>query len=117
MCFLKIVILHCHYERGGVTQVVENHVRSLLECSHVDQIVLASGDRASGLSAHTLAAVEKLSIAGFDYDDCVSFHGDSTSHEVTWNDKRIDDLKGRVIRLEFLLTKADLYTFRASPQP
>jgi hypothetical protein len=68
VCFLKIVILHCHYERGGVTQVVENHVRWLRDCDHVDQIVLASGARVSGLSAQTLAAVGQLLISGFDYD-------------------------------------------------
>lgn len=68
MCFLNIVILHCHYERGGVTQVVENHVQSLRDSQCIDQIVLASGDRVSGLSAQTQAAVQQILIANFDYD-------------------------------------------------
>jgi hypothetical protein len=31
-----------------------------------------------------------------------------------WNDKSLDALKGQVIRLEFQLKNADLYTFRAT---
>ena len=41
---MDIVILHCHFERGGVTQVVENHVRSLTDVSGVNRIFLVSGD-------------------------------------------------------------------------
>jgi len=79
--------------------------------------LLVNCDAAEGELKVRISTFEREPILGFDYDDCVSFHGDSTSHEVTWNDKRIDDLKGQVIRVEFLLTTADLYTFRASPQP
>jgi hypothetical protein len=54
-------------------------------------------------------------LAGYDYTDCQPFTGDRVAHEVEWNGKTLDTLKGRVIRLEFLLTNADLYTFRAGP--
>lgn len=53
-------------------------------------------------------------LAGFDYADCVAFTGDSVAHEVAWKAKAIDSLKGRVIRLEFRLKDADLYTFRST---
>jgi hypothetical protein len=52
-------------------------------------------------------------IPGFDYDDAPAFTGDSVAHEVTWNGKLLDELKDQVIRLEFQLHDADLYTFRA----
>ena len=52
-------------------------------------------------------------VEGYGYDDCAAFTGDSTAQEVTWKEKRIGDLAGQVIRLEFFLRKADLYTFRA----
>lgn len=65
---VNIVILHCHYERGGVTQVVENHVRWLRDCDHVDRIVLVSGERSSGLSPDTLASVTHVAADDFDYD-------------------------------------------------
>ncbi len=65
---MVIVILHCHYERGGVTQVVENHVRALRQTGQFDRIVLASGERKSGLSEETLKTVEWISLDGFDYD-------------------------------------------------
>ncbi|WP_395749193.1 hypothetical protein [Prosthecobacter sp.] len=54
-------------------------------------------------------------IAGFDYDDMPAFTGDSVNHEVKWNGKSMDELKGTVVRLEFQLHDADLYTFTARP--
>jgi hypothetical protein len=66
--FLNIVILHCHFERGGVTSVVENHVRALRDCDRVEQIVLVSGNRAGGLSSETTSAVKRISAEHFDYD-------------------------------------------------
>ena len=66
-----VVILHCHYERGGVTQVVENHVRALRDTGRFERIILASGNRCSGLSLETLNAVETIRIDAFDYDNGV----------------------------------------------
>ena len=54
-------------------------------------------------------------LPGFGYEDSVAFSGDSTAHEMRWREKLIDELRGRVVRLEFFLTKADLYTFQAAP--
>jgi hypothetical protein len=53
-------------------------------------------------------------LAGYDYDDCVKFTGDSVSHEVKWGGRSLQALKGQIIRLEFFLKDADLYTFRAA---
>ncbi len=66
-----VVILHCHYERGGVTQVVENHVRALRDAGRFERIILVSGGRCSGLSAETLNAVETVRVDAFDYDNGV----------------------------------------------
>ncbi|MAI73852.1 MAG: hypothetical protein CMM01_23540 [Rhodopirellula sp.] len=65
---MVVVILHCHYERGGVTQVVENHVRAIRETGQCEKIILASGDRCSGLSSETLQSVDLIKLDGFDYD-------------------------------------------------
>jgi hypothetical protein len=65
---LNIVILHCHFERGGVTQVVENHIRALRDGDCIEQIVLVAGKRTSGLSAETLSATKLIQIDDFDYD-------------------------------------------------
>ncbi len=54
-------------------------------------------------------------LPGFGYEDSVAFSGDSTAHEMRWREKLIDELMGRVVRLEFFLTAADLYTFQAGP--
>lgn len=57
-------------------------------------------------------------ILGFNYDDMQPFTGNTTAHEVKWNGKSLDALKGQAVRLEFQLHDADLYTFRAArPHP
>lgn len=53
-------------------------------------------------------------IEGFDYADCDVFSGDSVAHEVRFGGKSLDELAGRVIRLEFFLRDAELFTFRAT---
>lgn len=65
---VNIVILHCHFERGGVCQVVENHVDALKNAAEVQRILLVSGGRTRGLSRETLSAVTMLQVADFDYD-------------------------------------------------
>jgi hypothetical protein len=56
----------------------------------------------------------RQTIGGFDWTDCIGVGGDGVSHAVAWKNRRIDELRGRELRLEFLLPKnADLYTFRA----
>lgn len=54
-------------------------------------------------------------LAGFDYPDCEVFRGDRTRHEVRWKSGGLERLAGRVIRIEFCLRNADLYTFGATP--
>ena len=65
---MNIVILHCHFERGGVTQVVQNHIRSLQNLDDVHQIFLLSGPRITGLSTETRSIVKSLIVDDFDYD-------------------------------------------------
>lgn len=53
-------------------------------------------------------------IPGFDYTDGATFSGNEIAHKVEWKSGSTDALKGKVVRLEFLLKNADLYTFRAA---
>jgi len=55
-------------------------------------------------------------IPGFNYDDMPAFTGNSVAQEVTWKGGSLATLKGKVIRLEFQLKNADLYTFRAAEE-
>ncbi len=54
-------------------------------------------------------------IGGLDYPDCIVLDGDSTRQEVRWKTGGLEPMAGRVIRIEFLLKNADLYTFGAAP--
>jgi hypothetical protein len=64
---LNVAILHCHFQRGGVTQVVENHVAAISDRIS-GQIVLVSGGRDDGLSEATRRRVKSIAIEDFDYD-------------------------------------------------
>lgn len=64
---MNVAILHCHYRRGGVTQVVENHVAGLAD-RFGGEIVLVSGGRNDGLSSATLGRTKQLVIEQLDYD-------------------------------------------------
>jgi hypothetical protein len=78
--------------------------------------LLVNADAADGeLSVRVTDARRKV-IPGLDYDDCAAFSGDAVAHEVAWQDKSIDSLAGKVVRFEFFLKDADLYTFRASAE-
>jgi hypothetical protein len=53
-------------------------------------------------------------VPGFDYKDCATFAGDALAHAVTWAGADLDTLKGKVVRLEFYVKNADIFTFRAT---
>lgn len=58
---------------------------------------------------------DRRAFDGFNYADCVPFTGSSVAHRVEWSGKRLDELKGQQLRLEFYFANdADLYSFRAS---
>ncbi|MFK8114001.1 MAG: hypothetical protein AB8B91_17495 [Rubripirellula sp.] len=78
---MNIVILHCHFERGGVTQVVENHVRWLQDDQQINQIVLVSGHRVAGLSERTCQAVTQIVVDDFDYDPLIQAGSSETRSE------------------------------------
>ena len=65
---MNVVILHCHFERGGVTQVVENHIDALRADGSVDSILLVSGSRVSGLSPGASEAAQGVILDDFDYE-------------------------------------------------
>jgi hypothetical protein len=53
-------------------------------------------------------------IEGFDHADCEAFTGDSTTAEIRWKKRSIEELKGQPIRLEFFIQDCDFYSFRAA---
>jgi hypothetical protein len=53
-------------------------------------------------------------IKGFTADDCVEIYGDEVEQDVRWNSADIRLLRGKPVRLRFLLSDADLYAFRCA---
>ncbi len=87
---MKIAILHHHLNRGGVTQVVSNHVRALQLGDHptpVSEVLVLHGGRAEGWS-HTKEAfarvpVETIAVDGLDYDDGTALRIDALADAIS----------------------------------
>ncbi|MEW6303211.1 MAG: hypothetical protein AB1705_07060 [Verrucomicrobiota bacterium] len=76
--------------------------------------LFVNADASQGELKVRVSGERRKPLAGFDYADCATFTGNQTAHEVTWKGASIDSLKDQVIRLEFFLKNADIYTFRAT---
>lgn len=75
--------------------------------------LVVNADASQGLLRVRVSDRRRRPIEGFDYDACLDFQGDQVAHHVAWNNRKLDELTGQTIRLEFYLRDADLYTFRA----
>jgi hypothetical protein len=53
-------------------------------------------------------------IKGFTAEDSVEMYGDEVEAEVRWKNADIRTLRGKLVRLRFLLRDADLYAFRCA---
>jgi hypothetical protein len=77
---MKIVIAHYHLNRGGVAQVVQNHLSALEDPAvnlDIDEVVLCHGGRASGWPADLPSRISRFKVAecvvpGLDYDTDVN---------------------------------------------
>ena len=88
---MNVIILHCHYRRGGVTQVVENHIAGLADA--IDgALYLASDGDLSGLADSTLQKTLQLSVDALGYDRP---SGDNPSERLAGN---ASDSRRRVSR-------------------
>ena len=76
--------------------------------------LIVNADASDGELKVRVSDAFRKPISGFDYHDCQPLTDDQTSHLVQWNDAKLEKLRGQVIRLEFFIRDADLYTFRAS---
>lgn len=75
--------------------------------------LLVNADASKGELKVRVSDERRKILPGFDYADCEPFTGDSTAHEVKWRTTSLDTLRGKVLRFEFQLREADLYTFTA----
>ena len=66
---MNIVFVHCHYQRGGVTQVIQNQVRALRLQANIGEILLVGSSRVDGLQEDVLTATTSVTIEDFDYDE------------------------------------------------
>lgn len=77
--------------------------------------LLVNADASKGELKVRVSDEKRKIVPGFDYADCEPFTGDAVAHPVKWRGASPDSLRGKVLRFEFQLRQADLYTFRAAP--
>ena len=75
--------------------------------------LLVNADASEGELGVRVTDRKRKVIPGFDYDDCVAFKGNEVAHEVRWKESSLDSLTGQVIRFEFFLKDAHLFTFQS----
>lgn len=75
--------------------------------------LLVNADAQDGELKVRVTDAWRKTLRGYDYEDCEVFSSDCTAHEVRWKGKSLEVPAGEVIRFEFFLKDADLYTFRA----
>jgi ubiquinone/menaquinone biosynthesis C-methylase UbiE len=78
--------------------------------------LLVNADASEGELSIRVTDRKRKTVPGFDYDDCTAFNGNDVAHELAWKESSMDSLTGQVVRFEFFLKDADLFTFRASGQ-
>ena len=57
--------------------------------------------------------LRRQTVPGFGYDDGTPFRGDAVRHPVRWGERRLAQLTGQLVRLEFRFAKVDLFGFVA----
>ncbi|MEZ6088514.1 MAG: hypothetical protein R3C05_10905 [Pirellulaceae bacterium] len=70
---MQVAIIHYHFDRGGVTQAVLNHLRGLASAQlPIDKVMLVHGGRAGGLpldlQSHINLPIDVLTVDGLEYD-------------------------------------------------
>lgn len=76
--------------------------------------LVINADASDGEIEFRVSDGHRKPVSGYDYDDCTPFRSDSTAHTVRWGGRSLDDLAGRVVRLEIALREANLYSFHAT---
>lgn len=77
--------------------------------------LLVNAGTGSGEMRVRVSSKNRHAFDGFNYADCTPVSGDRVAQRVEWKGRRLDELKGQEVRLEFYFSKqADLYAFRAT---
>lgn len=98
---LNIVIVHCHFQPGGVTQVVQNHVQALAGTGEETtcRIVLAGSSRQDGVTETTRQLAQIWSLDPLDYDpaEACGTAPDPPAYSPAGLDRRANELAGLLV--------------------
>ena len=75
--------------------------------------LLVNADASKGYMKFRITDLYRKPYTGFEYTDSEPLNKDSIRHKVTWKSADMKDLKGKTVRLEFIMKNADLFAFVA----
>lgn len=73
----------------------------------------AARDRQDATVTVRVSDAIRDALPGFDHAQCDPFSGDAVRHKVAWRGRSMNELRGKVVRLEIFLQNADLFAIAA----
>jgi len=78
-----------------------------------NNLVLNYSTSAAGFIKVEIQDIDGKPIKNYSINDCVEIYGDSIEEKVRWNNgDDVSKLKGKPVRLRFVMNDADLYSIR-----
>lgn len=78
-----------------------------------DRLIVNYATSAAGSLRVELQSPERKPLPGFQLENCVEHYGDSTSQVIKWaTDRDVSELAGKAIRVRFVISDGDLYSFQ-----
>jgi len=85
--------------------------RILTRPFEVNGDLFINADAAGEIRVEVRSAIRDEPLEGWSAEDCTPFVGSGLNTPVSWGNKKLSDLKGKIVRLRFQLKDGTLYSF------
>ena len=95
----------------GARSLPDRLGRILTRPFEVNGDLFINADADGEILVEVRSSIRDEQIEGWSFDDCTPFTGSELNAPMNWGDKKLSDLKGKMIRLRFQLKDGTLYSF------
>ena len=95
----------------GVSSLPDTCGRILTRPIRVNGDLFINAQARGEIRVEIRSAIRDETLPGWSAEDCTPFSGDNLDSHIQWGNKRLSDLKGKIVRLRFNLRDAVLYSF------
>ena len=85
--------------------------RILTRPFEVNGDLFINADAAGEIRVEVRSAIRDEPLEGWTSEDCTPFTGSGLNNQISWGNKKLSDLKGKMVRLRFTLKDGTLYSF------